>query len=165
MKYSPPEHLQPTHSTQEFDCGVVTLNNWLKNRAIKNEEMGGSRTYVVCYEKRVVGYYCLASGSVIHSEAPGKFKRNMPDPIPVMILGRLAVDRNHQKRGIGTGLIKDAIIRTYQASEIVGVRGILIHALNEEMKERYVNKYGFTASTVHRLTVMATLAELKMLLD
>jgi GNAT superfamily N-acetyltransferase len=165
MKYSPPEHLQLTHCTQDFDCGVETLNCWLKDRAIKNEETGGSRTYVVCYEKRVVGYYCLASGCVVNSEAPGKFRRNMPNQVPVMILGRLAVDRNHQKKGIGTGLIKDAIMRTYQASEIVGVRGILIHALNEEMKERYVNKYGFTASTVHPLTVMATLADLKTLLE
>jgi GNAT superfamily N-acetyltransferase len=165
MKYTPPEPLNPEHDIEKFDCGEQNLNEWLKKKALKNEKEGASRTYVVRYEKRVVGYYCLATGSVIRNTASNKVKRNMPDPIPVMVLGRLAVDVEHQKKGIGTGLIKDAVMRTFQASEIIGVRAIVIHAINEEMKDFYVDRYGFTPSPLHPLTVMATLKELKELLD
>ncbi|MFE1748571.1 GNAT family N-acetyltransferase [Coleofasciculus sp. H7-2] len=161
MEYTPPEPLQATHDVETFDCGKPSLNDWLRKRALENEATGASRTYVVCYENQVVGYYSLANGSAIHSEAPGKIKRNMPDPIPVMVLGRLAVDINHQRKGIGKGLVKDAILRTLQASEIAGIRAILVHALDEDAKRFYVDKCGFTPSPVHPLTLMVTLADVK----
>jgi len=109
MKYTPPEPIQPTHDLESFDCGEISLNQWLKTRALNNETLGSSRTYVVCWENKVVGYYCLANGQVSHIEAPGKIKRNMPDPIPVVVMGRLAVDIHHQGKGIGMGMIKDAV--------------------------------------------------------
>ena len=108
-----------------------------------------------------MGYYCLASGSVIRNEAPGRIRRNMPEPIPVMVLGRLAVDINHQNKGIGKGLVKDAVMRTLQASEIAGIRAILVHALDEEAKKFYVERCGFTPSPVHPLTLMVLLADVK----
>jgi GNAT superfamily N-acetyltransferase len=161
MTYTPPEPLQPTHDVEKFDCGKPTLNDWLRKRALQNETTGSSRTYVVCCGKQVVGYYSLANGSAIHAEAPGKIRRNMPDPIPVMVLGRLAVDINHQGKGIGKGLVKDAVLRTLQASEIAGIRAILVHALDEEAKKFYVARCGFSPSPVHPLTLMVTLADVK----
>ncbi|MEQ8996014.1 MAG: GNAT family N-acetyltransferase [Coleofasciculus sp. B1-GNL1-01] len=161
MKYTPPEHIQPTHDIESFDCGEISLNQWLKTRALNNETLGSSRTYVVCWENKVVGYYCLANGQVSHIEAPGKIKRNMPDPIPVVVMGRLAVDIHHQGKGIGMGMIKDAVKRTLQASEILGIRAILIHALNENVKDFYVERCGFMPSPIHPLTVMVKLSDIK----
>ena len=161
MIYTPPERIQPTHDVETFDCGQPTLDNWLRKRALENEKTGASRTYVVCYEKKVVGYYSLATGSVVHADAASKIRRNMPDPIPVMVLGRLAVDINHQGKGIGKGLIKDAVMRTQQASEIAGIRAILVHALDEEAKKYYVEQCGFMSSPIHPLTLMVTLADVQ----
>lgn len=161
MTYTPPEPIKPTHDVETFDCGNPTLNDWLRKRALQNETTGASRTYVVCYEEKVVGYYSLANGSIIHAEAPGRIRRNMPDPIPVMVLGRLAVDVNHQSKGIGKGLVKDAVLRTLQASEIAGIRAILVHALDEDAKAFYVDRCGFTPSPVHPLTLIVMLADVK----
>lgn len=161
MKYILPEALLPTHDVEAFDCGKPQLNEWLSKRALKNEVNGASRTYVVCDEKKVVGYYCLASGSVALTMAPSKVSRNMPDPIPVMVLGRLAVDINYQGKRIGRGLVKDAVMRTLQASEIGGIRAILVHALDEEAKKFYTEICGFTPSPIHPLILMVTLADIK----
>ncbi|MEQ9356282.1 GNAT family N-acetyltransferase [Coleofasciculus chthonoplastes] len=161
MNYTPPAPIQPTHDIESFDCGETSLNQWLKTRAINNETLGSSRTYVVCCENKVVGYYCLASGQVTHIESPGKIKRNMPNPIPVVVLGRLAVDIHHQRKGIGMGMIKDAVKRTLQASEILGIRAMLIHALNEKVKNFYVECCGFMPSPIHPLTVMVKLSDIK----
>jgi GNAT superfamily N-acetyltransferase len=161
MTYTPPEPIKPTHDIETFDCGNPTLNDWLKKRAFESETSGAARTYVVCFENKVVGYYCLASGSVIRHDAPGKIRRNMPEPIPVMVLGRLGVDINHQNKGIGKGLVKDAVMRTLQASEIVGIRAILVHALDEAAKQFYVERCGFMPSPIHPLTLMVLLADVK----
>lgn len=161
MKYSLPEHIQPTHDLTEFDCGKPVLNNWLKKQALKNEKQRVSRTYVVCCEGKVVAYYSIASGSVIHSQVPNKIKRNTPDPIPVMILGKLAVDVNHAGKGLGKSLVKDAAQRILQVSEIVGIRAILIHALDEDAQNFYVEKCGFTPSPVDPLLLLITLKEVQ----
>ncbi len=160
MKYNPPTPIKPEHDIQNFDCGEPTLNDWLKRRALKNEKTGASRTYVVTYGNEVVGYYSLATGCVFHELAPGKIKRNMPNPIPAMVLGRLAVALNHQKRSIGTGLLQDAVKRTLQVSEIAGIRVILVHALNHSATLFY-EQYGFKPSPVNELTLMVTLTEVE----
>ncbi|NEO27916.1 MAG: GNAT family N-acetyltransferase, partial [Kamptonema sp. SIO4C4] len=113
-----PEKLNSSHQVESFTSGNSQLDHWLKNRALKNEQDGASRTYVVCVDTVVVGYYCLANGAVTRIQATGKTRRNMPDPIPVMVIGRLAVDQDWQGKGIGQGLLRDAIIRTLQAAEI-----------------------------------------------
>ena len=162
---SHPEKLSPEHDASAFDSGEPVLDEWLRRRALQNEVSGASRTYVVCAGKRVVGYYTLAAGAVAHTEAPGRVRRNMPDPVPVMVLGRLAVDRAFQGRHFGVGLLRDAVLRTAQAAEIGGIRAILVHAISESAK-RFYESYGFVASPVDPLTVMITVAEaVKILTD
>ena len=157
-RISAPEKLSPDHDLSQFDCGEPALDDWLKRRALQNEESGASRTYVVCAGKRVVGYYALAVGAVAHSGAPGRIRRNMPDPVPVMVLGRLAVDQTAQGHNSGHGLLRDAILRTIQAAEIAGIRAILVHAISERAKQFYVRS-GFTPSPVDPMTLMITVAE------
>ncbi len=153
---NPPEKINPCHQVDQFDCGNIQLNNWLKHRAFKNEIQGASRTYVVTFENVVVAYYCLANGAIAQTLCTGKVKRNMPDPIPVMIIGRLAVDQNWQGKGIGKALLRDAILRTLQASEIAGIRAILVEAISEEAKQFY-EKCGFTISPIAPMTLMITI--------
>jgi GNAT superfamily N-acetyltransferase len=153
-----PEKLSAEHDLSTFDCGEPVLNDWLRRRALQNETSGASRTYVVCAGMRVLGYYTLAVGAVAHAEAPGRVRRNMPDPVPVMVLGRLAVDKEFQGRHIGGGLLRDAVLRTVQAAEIAGIRAILVHAISVEAK-RFYEGYGFVASPVDPMTVMIAVAE------
>lgn len=153
-----PEHLRPEHDLAAFDSGVPALDDWLKRRARDNERSGASRTYVVCAGKRVVGYYALASGAVAPAAAPGRVRRNMPNPVPVMVLGRLAVDRAYQGRGLGRGLLRDAVLRTLQAAEFAGIRAILVHAMSEDAR-RFYERYGFAASPVDPMTLMIALAD------
>jgi GNAT superfamily N-acetyltransferase len=154
----PPEKLTSTHQIEDFDSGIEPLDSWLKRRALGNEAEGASRTYVVCAGDVVVGYYCLSNGAIASNIATGKVKRNMPDPIPVMIIGRLAVDRNWQSKGIGRGLLRDAVLRTIKAAEIGGIRAILVHAISAEAKQFY-EQYRFTASTLEPLTLMVKISD------
>jgi len=159
----PPEKLSTTHDLTEFDSGEPLLDEWLRRRALHNEASGSSRTYVVCEGKKVVGYYTLAVGAAVHAVVPGRMRRNMPDPLPVMVLGRLAVDKGHQNRGIGTGLLRDAVLRTIQAAEIAGIRAILVHAISAPAK-RFYEACGFISSPIDPLTVMITVAEAEKML-
>lgn len=156
--FGAPEKLSPDHDLSSFDSGETVLDEWLRRRAARNEASGASRTYVICAGEKVAGYYSLAVGAAAHEQAPGRVKRNMPDPIPVMILGRLAVDRAFQGRGIGTGLLKDAVLRTIQAGQIAGIRALLVHAISDPAK-RFYEACGFIASSVDPMTVMITLVE------
>lgn len=153
-----PEHLTVAHDVSAFDSGVADLDDWLRKRAVANEETGASRTYVVCAGGRVVGYYALATGGVAQARAPGRVRRNMPDPVPVMILARLAVDRGWQGRNLGSSLLRDAILRTLQASEIGGIRAILVDAVSEEAR-RFYERRGFRASPLDPMILMITIAD------
>jgi GNAT superfamily N-acetyltransferase len=153
-----PEKLSSDHDLSQFQCGEPSLDEWLRRRALQNEESGASRTYVVCVGKRVVGYYALAAGAVAHVDAPGRIRRNMPDPVPVMVVGRLAVDQTVQGQAIGPALLRDAILRTLQAGEIAGIRAILVHAISERAK-RFYEKWGFISSPIDPMTLMITVAE------
>lgn len=155
-----PEKLQPEHDVSKFDCGEPVLNDWLRRRALQNQQSGASSTYVVLDKMRVAGYYSLAAGSVARETAPGRVRRNVPDPVPVVVLGRLAIDRDYQGEGLGRALLRDAILRILQAADIIGVRAILVHALSEEAKHFY-EECGFTASPINPLTLMLTLPEAK----
>jgi GNAT superfamily N-acetyltransferase len=155
---SPPEKLRAEHDLSEFNCGEPSLDDWLRRRALQNEESGASRTYVVCAGEHVAGYYALAVGAVAHAEAPGRIRRNMPDPVPVMIIGRLAVHKDHQGRQIGPGLLRDAVLRTLQAAEIAGVRAILVHAISERARKFYEG-CGFIPSPMDPMTLMITVVE------
>lgn len=149
----PPEKLNSLHRIDSFDSGNSQLDDWLKQRARKNELEGASRTYVLCADELVIAYYCLANGAVAQTAAIGRVRRNMPDPIPVMVIGRLAVDCRWQGKGIGRALLRDAILRTLQASEIAGIRAILVNAISEDAKQFY-EKCGFTASPIDPMILM-----------
>jgi GNAT superfamily N-acetyltransferase len=153
-----PEHLSAAHDIAAFDSGVPALDDWLKKRALANEESGASRTYVIVADGRVVGYYALATGAVTHDTATGKTRRNMPEPVPVMVLGRLAVDRDFQGRGVGAGLLRDAVLRTLQAAAIAGIRALLVHAISDEAR-RFYERNGFVASPIAPMTLMITIAD------
>ncbi|MCG7874128.1 MAG: GNAT family N-acetyltransferase [Candidatus Thiodiazotropha lotti] len=144
------------HDLDQFSCGVPALDNWLKKRARSNERSRASRTYVLCIDKRVIGYYALASGSLAAKYAPGKIKRNMPDPIPVMVLGRLAIDKEHQGKKLGDALLRDAILRILQAADIAGIKAILVHAISEEAKQFYLDR-SFTISPTEPMTLILPL--------
>jgi GNAT superfamily N-acetyltransferase len=154
----PPEKLSVEHDLSSFDSGEPALDEWLRRRAGQNEASGASRTYVVCAGWKVVGYYTLAAGGITHAGATGRIRRNMPDPVPVMVLGRLAVDKTVHGKGIGIGLLRDAVLRTVRASEIAGIRAILVHAISDAAK-RFYERYGFVASPVDPMTVMIPVAE------
>ena len=157
-RYGSPVALLPDHDLGMFDCGIRPLDEWLKRRARRNEVDGASRTFVVCAGNRVVGYYSLAAGSVLHSVATGKVRGNMPDPVPVLLLGRLAVDRSWQGKGLGADLLRDAVLRALGAAGTVGVRAILVHAISEEAKTFYL-EHGFSPSPVESMTLMVTIDE------
>jgi GNAT superfamily N-acetyltransferase len=158
-----PEPLAPHHDLDAFESGVATLDEWLKRRARRNESDGASRTFVLCTGQRVVGYYSLAAGSVLHAAATGKVRRNMPDPVPALLLSRLAVDRAWHGKGLGADLLSDAVSRAIGAAETIGVRAILVHAISTGAKAFY-EKHGFRTSPIEPMTLMVTIDEARRML-
>lgn len=156
---SAPEPLAAQHAIEEFSSGVESLDHWLKRRALKNQAAGASRCFVSCGDGRVVAYYALASSAIMTDAAPGRFRRNMPDPIPVVVLGRLAVDQSYKGMGLGRALVRDAGQRVVQAADTIGIRGLLVHALSEDAKAFY-ERMGFEASPLDPMTLMVTLSDL-----
>lgn len=154
--YSAPELLNATHHLDNFDCGEEALNSWLKRNALKNQQNQASRTFVVCQNNNVVGFYALAAGSVSHQFVSGGLRRNMPDPIPVVVLGRLAIDLTHQGQQLGAALLKDAVLRASAVSQQVEVKALLVHALNDKAKAFYLN-YGFQVSPIDDLILLLKL--------
>lgn len=155
-----PESLRAEHDVSAFDSGTPDLDVWLKRRALHNESSGASRTYVIVADGRVIGYYALATGAIAQHAATGRVRRNMPDPIPVMVLGRLAVDRQYQGCGLGSALLRDALLRTLNAASIAGIRAVLLHAISDEAK-RFYERAGFAESPVDPMTLMITLADVE----
>ncbi len=155
-----PEPIQDYHQVDFFCSGELSLDHWLQQRALKNEILGVSRTFVACTEKggikKVVGFYALAAGSVAHSQVSSKTKRNMPNPIPVLVLGRLAVDNQSQGQGLGVSLLRDAVLRGKAAAEHIGARALLVHALSDDAK-RFYEHFGFQASPVDDRILMLLL--------
>lgn len=159
-----PEPLTASHLISDFDSGVPSLDEWLRRRAVQNQTSGASRTFVTCKEGKVVGYYALASSAVTPAAAPGRFRRNMPDPIPVVVLARLAVDRTEQGRGLGHALFQDAAKRVIHAAEAIGIRGLLVHVLSEDVKAFYVT-LGLEVSPLDPMTLMVTITDLQSALN
>ncbi|MCZ9607893.1 GNAT family N-acetyltransferase [Klebsiella pneumoniae] len=153
-----PEPLSSAHQLAEFVSGETVLDEWLKQRGLKNQALGAARTFVVCktgYEASS-WFYSLATGSVNHTEATGSLRRNMPDPIPVIILARPAVDVSLHGKGVGADLLHDAVLRCYRVAENIGVRAIMVHALTEEAKGFYAH-HGFKASQTYERTLFLKL--------
>ena len=157
MKLHAPQPLTADHQLNTFNCGETSLDEWLKRRALLNQTNGASRTFVVVDESQLVmGYYALAAGAVHHQDATRSIRQNMPDPIPVMVLARLAVDIRTRGMQLGAGLLRDAVDRSLAVAKNTGVRALLVHALHERAKQFYLY-FGFQASPVHPLTLMLRL--------
>ena len=158
---SAPQPLAASHLLNDFECGEYALDEWLKRRAMNNQTSGASRTFVVVDEEnRVRAFYAMAAGAVSHSLATSAVRRNMPDPVPVMVLGRLAVNRRAQGIKLGAALLRDAVNRAISVSRNTGVRALLVHALHERAKQFYEH-YGFQESPQHPMTLMLRLNTVK----
>lgn len=155
-----PGPLTADHALGTFDSGVVSLDDWLRRRALQNQFSGASRTFVACEAGRVVGFYALAASAVAPDAAPGRFRRNMPDPIAVVVLGRLAISRAHQGQGLGRALFQDAAQRVVHAADTVGIRGLLVHAISDQAKAFYL-QLGLVSSPLEAMTLMTTVSELR----
>lgn len=161
LTLSAPQPLAATHILDDFACGEASLDEWLKRRALMNQLSGASRTFVVAdQDRRVHGYYAMAAGAVSHQAATSSVRRNMPDPVPVMVLARLAVDQRAQGVQLGGALLKDAVHRAVAVSQNAGVRALLVHALHDQAKAFYEH-YGFQASPPHPMTLMLRLNSVK----
>lgn len=157
LQLSAPQPLATAHVVNGFACGESSLDEWLERRALANQVSGASRTFVVVdQEGRAYGYYAMAAGAVSHQMATGSVRRNMPDPIPVLVLARLAVDRRAQGIKLGSALLQDAVNRAVIVSRNAGVRALLVQALHERAKQFYEH-YGFQESPQHPMTLMLRL--------
>jgi len=155
-----PALLADHHVVDSFQSGVPVLDDWLLRRARPNQVAGASRVFVVCDGLKVVGYYALASSAIACGDATGRMRRNMPDPIPVVVLARLAVDQAYQGRKIGRGLMRDAAMRVLAAASEIGIRGLVVHAISQEAKAFYLN-LGMLPSPTSELTLMIPLGDLE----
>jgi len=154
-----PQPLLPAHRCDGFDSSEPELDAWLVRRAYANQRSGASRTFVVVdAQQTVVGYYALAAGAVSHHIASASVRRNMPDPVPVMVLARLAVDQRAQGHKLGASLLQDAVMRCVLVAQHTGIRALLVHALHDRAKQFYQH-YGFQASPVDPLTLLLRLQQ------
>lgn len=160
---SAPEPITSDHDLGKFFSGETSLDDWLKNRAIRNQASGASRCFVICEAKQVIGYYCLSASAINHESSPKSMRRNMPDPLPVILLGRLAIDQNHQNKGLGRGLVRDAMLRAVSVAREAGVFAILVHAISESARKFYIS-CGFIESPLQPMTLMITLETIRAIL-
>ena len=160
MTLRSPEPLSAAHVLDGFDSGVTSLDDWLRKRALPKQMSGASRTFVSCDAGRVVAYCALAASAIATETAPGRFRRNMPDPVPVVVLGRLAITRSHQGQGLGRSMFQDAAQRTVQTADTIGIRGMLVKTISVEAKAFYL-QLGLEPSPLEPMTLMVTVADLR----
>lgn len=161
--YSPPRPISEADEIADFGSGEPSLDEYLRRRALANHVQGASRCFVTCRQGRVVGFYALASGSVMRSDAPGRLRRNMPDPVPVILVSRLAVDLTEQGNGLGKHLLRDAITRCALAADSIGVRAILVHALHDKARAFYAH-FEFEPSPTDPLHLMLSMTDARTLI-
>lgn len=158
-----PVPLADHHDVEAFASGAPKLDAWIRRKARANQASGASRTYVLCRGDRVVGFYALAAGSVSHDLSPRKLRQNMPDPVPAIVLGRLAVHASEQGNGLGRALLRDAVLRVAAAAREVGVAAMLVHALNDRAKAFYVAA-GFDPSPVDPMVLILRIKDINALI-
>jgi len=158
--YRGPELLLAEHVIAGFDCGDDELNRWLARKALRNRSGGGSRTWVVSFEGRVVGFYASSTAVILRAQAPGKVSRNQPEPIPAVLLARLATDVKHHRKGLGDALLKHFLLKTLEVAQVVGVRVVLVHAANDTAGGWY-EKYGFEPAPFDDHTMMLLVANIE----
>lgn len=159
---SPVEPLDESHAISAFDCAKhVSLSDWLKRYALMNQRSDAARTFVVHRDKRVVGYYSVAAGSIAKDEAPARIRKGLANhPVPVILLARLAVDRREQGAGLGRALLKDALLRIARAADEIAARAVLVHAIDDEAR-RFYRRFGFEESPVNELQLMLLMKDLR----
>lgn len=158
------QKLNNKHKLENFDCGIESLNKFLINHALSNQNSNSVNTYVGIEEDIIIGFYSLVVGSVFHAQAPSRIVKGLAKyPIPVMILARLAVSKMYQSQGAGKGLLKDALLRTVQASDIAGIRALLVHAKDDQAKSWY-QQFGFEQSPSDNLHLFLLMKDLKKLI-
>lgn len=157
---SAPCPISSVHQLEHFDCGIPSLNDWLKKKAIKNQASGNSRCFVTCDRDQVMGYYTLSAGAIGRESLPKSLQRNTPTAIPVALLGRLAIHHTLHNKGIGSALLRDAMFRILNISGQMGIYVILIHALTEQAKQFYLSR-GFIQSPIQNMTLMMTVDTLR----
>lgn len=161
MNLRSPEPLGPQHRVEGFDCGKQALNDWLIRHARQAQGAGSSKTYVAADEDRLVGYFSLTVGQIDTLDAPDRIRKGMGQyPLPVVILARLAVSRNDHGRGIGFGLLQDAIRRTVLIGEQAGVRAMLTHPIDSEAAAFYA-RFGFIQSPLREQQLLLLLKDAK----
>jgi GNAT superfamily N-acetyltransferase len=158
-----PSPISADHVLDGFECGEPSLDEWLKKRAIKNQVPGASRCFVICHGADVIGYYSLSAGAIRHELVTKAMRRNMPDPLPVLLLGRLAIDRRYHNQGLGRALLRDAMIRAVNVSGDAGIFALMVHALSEQARRFYLSR-GFVESPLQPMTLMMTLATVRSIL-
>lgn len=159
------EKLARIHEVENFDCGQAELNKFLYINAFNNQLAGSSQTYLALSDSKVIGFYSLVVGQVLYSDAPERLKKGLPrHPIPIMLLARMAVDKNWQGQGIGAGLLKDAMLRTLQASDIAGIRAFIVHAKNQNAKAFYEH-FNFQPSPTDPYHLFLLLKDIKASLE
>lgn len=160
----PPVSVTPAHDLADFDCGVPSLDDWLQRRALRNQASGASRCFVVAEGTRVIGSYTLSAGVIERAAVPGRLRRQTPESLPVLLLGRMAVDRRWHNRGIGQGMLRDALLRAVAISTEAGVFAVLVHALSDSARQFYLSR-GFVESPLRPMTLMMTLATVRAILQ
>ncbi|MDD2723040.1 MAG: GNAT family N-acetyltransferase [Methylovulum sp.] len=162
-RFYPPSPITVDHELANFDSGESSLNEWLKKRAFKNHSTGASRCFVLCVGETVIGYYSLSAGAISHEAAPKAMRRNMPNPLPVLLLGRLAVDKRYHNQGIGQALLRDAMLRAVNVSGDAGVFALLVHAISDQAKQFYLSR-GFVESPLQPMTLLMTIETIRSIL-
>ncbi|OBG11811.1 GCN5 family acetyltransferase [Mycolicibacterium fortuitum] len=160
--YSAPRPIREDDQVATFDSGESSLDGYLQTRSLANHLEGASRCFVTCRAGRVVGFYALSSAAIERSSVSGRVRRNMPDPIPAILLSRLAIDRKEQGKGLGGHLLRDAIVRSVQAAELIGVRVMLVHALHEQARAFYLH-FGFEPSSTDPLHLLLLIKDARAL--
>lgn len=162
--YSAPRPIRAGDEVSTFDGGEPSLDEYLRTRALANHVEGASRCFVTCHNGRVVGFYALASAAVERRSTPGRVRRNMPDPVPVILLSRLAIDEKEQGKGLGKQLLRDAIARAVAAADLIGVRALLVHALHAEAHAFYTH-FEFEPSPTDPLHLLLLMKDARALVS
>ncbi len=163
LNFTPPATITADHALANFNCGELSLDEWLKKRAFRNHASGASRCFVLCAGADVIAYYSLSAGAISHEAAPKAMRRNMPDPLPVLLLGRLAVDRRYHNQGIGQALLRDAMLRAVNVAGDAGLFAILVHALSDQARQFYLSR-GFVESPLQPMTLFMTIETIHSIL-
>lgn len=159
-KYQGPAPLNSSHTLDGFDCGDDALNEWLRHRALRNQREGSSRTWIVTSQSQVVAFYASSTAAITRVEATKRAARNQPDPLPAMLLGRLAVDQDHQGQGLAAALLKHFLLKALEVAELTGLRLVLVHAKNDQAASFY-RHYQFEPSPIDDLTLIMLIKDIR----